>query len=90
MLNMFLKSSQMPSNMHRIKCLPFLLLSLIFLNSCDNANHSRTQTDYSKQYPATEGGTLINAMTGEPSGLIAMTAGESAASAIPAIYLTVC
>lgn len=82
MINMFLKLSQTPSNMHQIKCLPFLLLSLIFLNSCDNANHSRAQTDYSNQYPATEGGTLINAMTGEPSGLIAMTAGESAASAI--------
>lgn len=33
-------------------------------------------------YPAESGGTLIDAMAGEPSGLIPMIAGESAASAI--------
>ncbi len=33
-------------------------------------------------YPAESGGSLIDAMIGEPSGLISMTAGEAAASAI--------
>lgn len=33
-------------------------------------------------YPPEDGGTLVSAMAGEPSGLIAMLAGESAASAI--------
>lgn len=39
-------------------------------------------TDYNKSYSAETGGTLIDASTAEPSGLIAMVAGESAASAI--------
>lgn len=38
--------------------------------------------NYDQTYPAESGGTLIDAMSGEPSGLIAMIAGESAASAI--------
>jgi len=39
-------------------------------------------TDYNKLYPSQTGGTLIDAMIGEPSGLISMIAGESASSAI--------
>jgi peptide/nickel transport system substrate-binding protein len=39
-------------------------------------------TDYNKPYPTEAGGTLIDASTAEPSGLIFMVAGESAASAI--------
>ncbi|MES2636276.1 MAG: peptide-binding protein [Pseudomonadota bacterium] len=39
-------------------------------------------TDYNKQYAAEAGGTLIDASTAEPSGLIYMVAGESAAAAI--------
>ena len=38
--------------------------------------------NYNKTYPAQSGGTLIDAMIGEPSGLITMVAGESAASAV--------
>jgi len=38
--------------------------------------------DFDAFYPPEPGGTLIDAMAGEPSGLIAMIAGESAASAI--------
>lgn len=38
--------------------------------------------DWDASYPPESGGTMINAMNGEPSGLIAMLAGESAASAI--------
>jgi peptide/nickel transport system substrate-binding protein len=35
-----------------------------------------------KSYPSESGGTLVDAMIGEPSGLIYMIAGESASSAI--------
>lgn len=60
--------------------------ALIFtlLPGCSDSpsNKASNAIDYSKNYPATNGGTLIDAMTGEPSGLIAMIAGESAASAI--------
>ncbi|MGB4811822.1 MAG: peptide-binding protein [Methylophilaceae bacterium] len=52
------------------------------LSACNNSNERASSIDYSKHYPATEGGTLIDATIGEPSGLIAMTAGESAAAAI--------
>lgn len=38
--------------------------------------------NYAAEYPVQEGGTLIDAMMAEPSGLIAMIAGESAASAV--------
>lgn len=39
-------------------------------------------TDYSLKLPSEEGGTFINAMTGEPTGLIFMVSGESASSVI--------
>ncbi len=38
--------------------------------------------DYSPTAPIEKGGTMIDALSGEPSGLIAMIAGESSASAI--------
>ncbi len=38
--------------------------------------------DLDQSYPTQAGGTLIDAMTGEPSNLISMLAGESAAAAI--------
>ena len=42
------------------------------------------QPDYQANYPVESGGMMIDAMIAEPSGLIAMIAGESAASAIAA------
>jgi len=61
----------------------WVLITLISV-SCDKASTSKSKAnlDYSVNYRASNGGTLIDAMTGEPSGLIAMIAGESAASAI--------
>jgi peptide/nickel transport system substrate-binding protein len=60
-----------------------ILITVLVVACSDNSSISaNNQSDYSKNYPASEGGTLIDAMTGEPSGLIAMIAGESAASAI--------
>jgi peptide/nickel transport system substrate-binding protein len=40
------------------------------------------ENHFNQAYPAESGGTLVDAMSGEPSGLIAMMAGESSASAI--------
>ena len=40
--------------------------------------------DYDKPYPVETGGSLVEATRGEPSGLIPMIAGESAASAVAA------
>jgi peptide/nickel transport system substrate-binding protein len=61
----------------------FLFLSL--LSSCNNPSQD-LNNDYfknlNKTYPSQSGGTLIDAMIGEPSGLISMIAGESASSAI--------
>lgn len=61
--------------------------SVIFISGCISACGSSDNTAQPKlalnaHYPSESGGKLINAMTGEPSGLISMIAGESASSAI--------
>lgn len=58
----------------------FLILICLALSSC--SKKTVESVDYDKSYPIKEGGELINAMTGEPSGLIFMVAGESASAAI--------
>jgi len=57
------------------------IFTLVLLAGCSKQPATNT-VNYDVNYPAESGGTLIDAMTGEPSGLIAMLAGESAASAI--------
>lgn len=52
----------------------------IFIASCGKPN--KDSSDYNKVYPSQTGGMLIDATIGEPSGLIYMVAGESAAAAI--------
>jgi len=61
-----------------------LIFFVVLTASCSDTSipQANNQPNYSQNYPSSEGGTLIDAMTGEPSGLIAMIAGESAASAI--------
>ena len=61
-----------------------LLLGICLINACSNGEDAKAKLkpNYDVAYPASPGGTMIDAMTGEPSGLIAMIAGESAASAI--------
>ena len=58
----------------------FMLLLCLILIGCgeDKSFESSFQHNYDKE----DGGRLINAMTGEPSNLIAMIAGDSASSAI--------
>ncbi len=53
---------------------------IFFIASCGKPNQDTT--DYTKKFPIESGGTLIDATIGEPSGLIYMVAGESAAAAI--------
>lgn len=68
-----------------LKKFAFIAFISILIPACgdsSSSNQANKQIDYTKTYPARSGGTLIDAMTGEPSGLIAMIAGESAASAI--------
>ena len=55
---------------------------LFLLLLCNCSKPAQDLTDYTKIYPSQSGGTMIDAMTGEPSGLISMIAGESASSAI--------
>ncbi len=69
------------ANFHIIKTGLLLSFSLL-LAACDNNVQATNPIDYNQQLPPQAGGTLIDATVGEPSGLIAMTAGESAASAI--------
>ena len=64
--------------MPRVFCLGILL---VLLSACGNADRA-TPESLDANHPAEEGGTLLNAMAGEPSGLIPMIAGESASSAI--------
>ncbi|PPC94269.1 MAG: peptide-binding protein [Methylotenera sp.] len=65
------------------KLLSAFLLCFVIAGCSDSTSSSTVnQKDFNKIYPPANGGTMIDAMTGEPSGLIAMIAGESAASAI--------
>ncbi|ACT48215.1 peptide-binding protein [Methylotenera mobilis] len=54
----------------------------LLIAGCGAPADQANQIDYNVSSPKESGGTLINAMTGEPSGLISMIAGESASSAI--------
>ncbi|CAG0969999.1 Oligopeptide-binding protein AppA [Methylophilaceae bacterium] len=61
----------------------FCLVVAGLLAGCGSSRQTAT-TDFDSDYPPVNGGNTINAMIGEPSGLIPMIAGESAASAIAA------
>ena len=57
-------------------------ITVFLLLLCSCGKPTQDLTDYTKNYPSQTGGTLIDATIGEPSGFIAMVAGESAAAAI--------
>lgn len=64
-----------------IKTISTILIACsISLSSCSKTPVEAI--DYNKPYPSEDGGEFISAMTGEPSGLIFMVAGESASAAI--------
>ncbi|HSH98436.1 MAG TPA: peptide-binding protein, partial [Methyloradius sp.] len=60
-----------------------MLLTSVLLNACSK-NATEKDINYDVSPPTESGGTLVDATAGEPSGLIAMIAGESAASAVAA------
>ncbi len=66
------------------KTLPLigLLLASLLLTACSNPQNEAV--DYSQQFPVANGGTMVDAMIGEPTGLIFMVSGDSASSAITA------
>jgi len=64
--------------MQRTLCIGILL---VLLSACSKTDDI-PPADLDAAYPVEPGGTLVDAMSGEPSGLIPMIAGESAASAI--------
>ncbi len=64
--------------MPRVFCIGILLA---LLAGCGNGRGTMP-ADLDAPFPPEQGGTMVDAMTGEPSGLIPMIAGESAASAV--------
>ena len=59
-----------------------ILVSIgLLMTACGKAPGGNA-ADFDQSYPPSSGGTLIDAVIGEPSGLIPMIAGEAAASAV--------
>lgn len=80
---------QYKTNKDRFSLAIVLLSCSLLLASCsqqsNNASSKSSESiDYSKDYPPVSGGTLIDAMIGEPSSLIYMVAGESASASVTA------
>ena len=74
----------MPIQITRHIQLWLIVLGICLMSACSNSEDAakKLKSNYDVPHPTSPGGTMIDAMTGEPSGLIAMIAGESAASAI--------
>lgn len=72
---------QKPNTMTKILIWLYVTLFALLMNGCGQQQHEAV-ADFNSAYPAESGGTLVDAMSGEPSGLIAMMAGESSASTI--------
>jgi len=70
------------AHLKTIQLLASLLTASLILCSCDNGKIQSSSTQLNAQYLTEQGGTLVDALSGEPSGLIAMLAGESSSSAI--------
>ncbi len=74
----------MPTQITRLIQLWLIVICICLMSACSNSEDAakKLKSNYDVPHPTSPGGTMIDAMTGEPSGLIAMIAGESAASAI--------
>jgi len=81
-----IQNMQLTNNQYRhIKLVLITLLMPLLISACDDLSSGKqaaNKIDYSKKYPPSNGGTMISAMTGEPSSLIYMVAGESASASI--------
>jgi peptide/nickel transport system substrate-binding protein len=76
---------QFKNNQYRyIKLVFIALITPLLISACGDSSYNKqaTKIDYTHKYPPSNGGTMISAMTGEPSSLIYMVAGESASAAI--------
>jgi peptide/nickel transport system substrate-binding protein len=81
----FLKNQSLNRNAKYSFTALCLLSICLFLNSCGNSSQDLSPESLeklNKTYPPEAGGTLLDASAAEPSGLIYMVAGESAAGAI--------
>ena len=61
------------------------IAACLAISACGDSSQNLSQqalNNLNKSYPSQSGGTLLDATIGEPSGLIYMVAGESAAGAI--------
>ena len=54
----------------------------LLVSACNQPSTPEVANQFNQSYPPQQGGTMIDAMSGEPSNLIAMIAGESSASQI--------
>lgn len=59
-----------------------MLSITLSIAGCGSSSTSQTDRNSEQAFPPQQGGTMIDAMSGEPSNLIAMMAGESSASQI--------
>ena len=67
---------------YRSSSLYVTMMLCMLLVACSQSNTPEADPKLNQAYPAQQGGTMIDAMSGEPSNLIAMMAGESSASQI--------
>ena len=79
MINLAFLNNSLPKRKAKVSV---IIVSLLLLSSCGKP--IQNLSDYNKPYPSQAGGTLIDAMLGEPSSLISMIAGEAPSSAITA------
>jgi peptide/nickel transport system substrate-binding protein len=78
----FLNKQLTKRNAKTKKGLRGLFVLLLALTGCGQPAQQTSNQDLNKTYPSQPGGTLIDAMLGEPSSLISMIAGEAPSSAI--------
>lgn len=82
-MNQLVSNKNSHSNLLSLATTAWSLLICLSLIACSKPAPI-PEINYSKTYAPESGGTLIDAMTGEPSSLIYMIAGESASAAITA------
>ncbi len=76
----FLNNNRLKRNAKSTIAFKSIFLTAALLSACGQT--SQDFTNFSEAFPPQSGGTLVDASIGEPSGLISMVAGESAAAAI--------
>jgi peptide/nickel transport system substrate-binding protein len=65
-----------------LRQIALIFVATLTLSACEQSIQPSSKSQLDKPFPTEQGGTLVDALSGEPSGLIAMLAGESSSSAI--------